>query len=123
MAATDLFYEPDKEGFERLLNSEFIEYKGMVFRKHLLRENEVDELLKKNTPEFLIQVQVNHESMISYGADIATQRHHGRELQNGWLSMLNQKFPNLYIWVTLEDSEAEVIVSVRASEKPWKPGD
>jgi hypothetical protein len=115
MASTDLFNEPDKEGFEKLLQSDFVEYKGMIFRKHLFERQFVEEMLEKNTPEFLLQSQVNHESMISYGADIETQRSHGHELQKIWLSRLIAKFPHLYSWVTLEDSESEVIVSVRAS--------
>ena len=117
MATTDLFYEPDKEGFKELLESDFIEYNGMIFRKHLFRHHEVDGLLSKKIPEFLIQIQVNHESMVTYGANIEIQRHHGQDLQRMWLSMLKTKFPHLYIWVTLEESEAEVIVSVRASER------
>ncbi len=115
MAGPDLFYESDEAGFSGLLDSEFVQYRDMIFRKSVLNRAEIDEAIAKGTPGFLIQHQANHESMIAYGARIETQRQHGQQLQRVWLVKLQEAFPTFYSWVILEDSAAEVVITLRAS--------
>jgi len=111
---SDPFFDEDEKGFAALKSEQFVEYKNMLFRRSAFSTTHVDELLSGGNPPHTVQLQVNHVSMISYGADVSLQNKHAQDLVGAWLSTAKHNFPYLYVWVAVEYSEAEAVVSVRA---------
>jgi hypothetical protein len=107
------FEDVDQEGLEFLENEQFIEYKDMVFRKSSYDREAIDALLSRSVPKATIQLQLNHQSLITYGSDIAQQKNAAGAIQMAWQQRLLERFPRLYPWVSVEFSPEEVIISLR----------
>ncbi len=104
------FGQPDWESFETLFSDQFVEYRGMIFRKDLFNASEVDEGLAEVGQE-RIQWEVNHESMITYGFDIEIQRKWALELEKVWAGRFKQEFPHLQVKFDRHDTGEEVILT------------
>ncbi|MFH1440824.1 MAG: hypothetical protein ABIH18_02115 [Candidatus Omnitrophota bacterium] len=93
------FDEPDREGFERLLQESFIYYKGMLILKGSFRLSQVDELLKTHTPKQQIQNLLNHIHMFFYHKDAKVQQVWVQELKQSWINRFKSEFPNLNVHI------------------------
>ena len=101
---------PDPEGFDALLHEEFVEYRGMLFRKGSLNKSQVDRRLKEKLSQE-VQREFNHTHLVLYVADIEIQRQWSQELQDVWAKRVKSEFPDLKVEFTRNDNGREVIVT------------
>jgi hypothetical protein len=107
------FEEIDLEGIDALRREDFIEREGMLFRRSAYDLRRIDESLAKGIAKATIQLQMNHQSLISYGGDHDQQLGFAKEVQAAWLERIEKQFPLLYPWIVIETSPSEVILSLR----------
>ena len=99
MPQLDRFGEPDREGFDVLLASEFVSNNGMLFRKATFKPDDIDsQLLAKSG--VIVQREFNHTHMFLYAADIGVQREWCNELKAVWQERLASEFPDLKLFLT-----------------------
>jgi hypothetical protein len=111
---THTFEEIDYEGLEALKAVTFIEFDGMLFTQNAYDQPEIDALLSAGVDRAIIQYRRNHQSLISYVAEVEQQHKAGDLIRSAWLNRLVEEFPQLYPTVLIESSPDEVIISVRS---------
>lgn len=101
---------PDPEGFDALLHEEFVEYRGMIFRKGSLDKSQVDRRLQeKSTQE--VQREFNHTHLILCVAEIEIQRQWSHNLEEVWARRIGSEFPDMKVEFSQNDNGQEVIVT------------
>jgi hypothetical protein len=113
----DDFDRPDAEGVEALKYAEFAEYREMIFRKSVFDLAAIDRLIRTGVPAYTVQYQMNHESLSSYGSQIADQQRAAQEVREVWLRRLQTEFPDYHPWVLIETSPMEVLISLRVTRR------
>lgn len=105
-------FQVDEKGFAKLLQLNFLEYRGLVLLDNNLNEKQIDSLLESHSNEEVQRLK-NHQEMYFYASfDIDQQREFGKRLKECWEKKLPVDCPNIDSIVEIKDDDTAVVLTV-----------